>query len=82
MHALEAVLTAMAVSVTPPRMGRKPLNVKGTQVRLALGVPKRIDALLGKNRRAEFIREAVEEVLSRRESEKAKAARAKTKPSD
>lgn len=49
------------------RMGRPPLNVVETKVRLPLGTGERIDALAGKNRRAEFIREAVEAELRRRE---------------
>jgi predicted DNA-binding protein len=41
--------------------------VKPTLVRLPADVPERIDALVGKNKRAEFIREAVEKELERRE---------------
>jgi Arc/MetJ-type ribon-helix-helix transcriptional regulator len=51
-------------------MGRPPLNVKPILVRLPDDVPERIDALVGKNRRAEFIREAVERELKRRERDK------------
>lgn len=43
------------------------MNVKPILVRLPDNVPERIDALVGKNRRAEFIREAVESELKRRE---------------
>ncbi|MGJ7039198.1 Arc/MetJ-type ribon-helix-helix transcriptional regulator [Shinella sp. BE166] len=46
------------------------MNVTPILVRLPDDVPDRIDALVGKNRRAQFIREAVEEVLARREAEK------------
>jgi metal-responsive CopG/Arc/MetJ family transcriptional regulator len=46
-------------------MGRPPLNVKNTTVRLPLAVLERIDRLLGRNRRAQFIRQAVEEKLAR-----------------
>ncbi len=49
-------------------MGRPPLNVKPILVRLPADVPERIDAIAGKNRRAEFIREAVEKELERREA--------------
>lgn len=49
------------------RGGRPLLNVKPTLVRLPEGVPERIDALLGPNRRAEFIREATVAELERRE---------------
>lgn len=48
------------------------MDVKATVVRLPEGVGERIDALCGKNRRAEFIREAVERELSRRERSKPK----------
>lgn len=48
-------------------MGRPPLKVKPTLVRLPEGVAERIDAVAGKNRRAEFIREAIENELKRRE---------------
>ncbi|WP_395451202.1 YlcI/YnfO family protein [Aminobacter sp. UC22_36] len=48
-------------------MGRPPLNVKPILVRLPDDVPERIDAIVGKNKRAEFIREAVERELKRRE---------------
>ncbi|WP_375274486.1 YlcI/YnfO family protein [Methylorubrum thiocyanatum] len=44
--------------------------MKPTLVRLPEGVPERIDAVAGKNRRAEFIREAVERELKRRERQK------------
>ncbi|MFE1603290.1 hypothetical protein [Methylobacterium sp. ID0610] len=43
--------------------------MKSTNIRLSEGVPDRIDALLGKGRRAEFIREAVLAELERRELE-------------
>lgn len=48
-------------------MGRPPLGVKPTAVRLTLDSLERIDAIVGANRRAEFIREAVEAELKRRE---------------
>jgi predicted DNA-binding protein len=48
-------------------MGRPPLNVKPTVVRLSVETLRRIEALVGKNRMAEFIREAVERELKRRE---------------
>lgn len=48
-------------------MGRPPLNVKPTVVRLADDVRRRIVALVGENRMAAFIREAVEAELRRRE---------------
>lgn len=51
----------------PSRMGRPPLNVKATMVRLPDGMAEKIDELAGKNRRAEFIREAIEHHIKRRE---------------
>lgn len=48
-------------------MGRPPLNVKPVLVRLPEEMPQRIDALVGKNKRAAFIREAIENELNRRE---------------
>lgn len=49
------------------RKGRPSLKVKPTVIRLPFGTPARIDAVVGKHRRAEFIREAVERELKRRE---------------
>lgn len=56
--------------VTTRRMGRPPLNVEETKVRLNAGSKQRIAALVGENRMAAFIREAVEEKLSREEKRK------------
>lgn len=53
-------------------MGRPPMNVKPMLVRLPAGMAERIDAVAGENRRAEFIREAVERELKRRERQKDK----------
>lgn len=64
-------MTIILDSGTKPRMGRPPLNLKSATkpvlVRLTEDVAQRIDALAGPNRRAEFIREAVEKELKRRE---------------
>ncbi|WP_143565686.1 hypothetical protein [Sinorhizobium fredii] len=60
-------MTQFPISDNPRRMGRPPLKVKPILVRLPDGVPQRIDALVGKNKRAEFIRQAVEVELARRE---------------
>lgn len=54
-------------SVNRPRMGRPPLGVKVTAVRLTPEALDRIDALVGPQRRAQFIREAVEAELARRD---------------
>lgn len=56
------------------RMGRPPLGVKTTVIRLPEGLAERIDDLIGPNRRAKFIREIVE-----REVEKLESARAQKK---
>jgi hypothetical protein len=48
-------------------MGRPPLNVKPTLVRLTKDIRQRIEAVAGPNRMALFIREAIENELKRRE---------------
>lgn len=55
------------VSDSGRRMGRPPLKVKPTTVRLPLEIIERIKALEGENRMAAFIREAVVSELIRRE---------------
>lgn len=60
-------MTDFPISDTSRRMGRPPLNVKPMLVRLPDGLAERIDAIAGKNRRAEFIREALENEIKRRE---------------
>ncbi|WP_156447958.1 hypothetical protein [Sphingobium sp. CCH11-B1] len=54
-------------------MGRPPLNVKSTNIRLPEGLGERIDKLVGRQRRAAFIREVLEREVERRESEQGKA---------
>lgn len=51
----------------PPRMGRPPLNMKIVPVRLPPEVIEKVDAVVGTYGRAQFIREAVERELERRE---------------
>jgi predicted DNA-binding protein len=62
-------------------MGRPPLKAtsitKPTMVRLTDDVRQRIEVLAGPNRMAEFIREAVESELKRRETARAKAPKPK-----
>ena len=48
-------------------MGRPPLGMKPTTVRLSVDMIRRIEALVGKRRLAVFIREAVESELQQRE---------------
>lgn len=63
-------MTIFLDSGTRPRMGRPPLNrksvTKPTLVRLTEDVADRIDELAGPNKRAEFIREAIDRELARR----------------
>lgn len=49
-------------------MGRPALGNKATQVRLPQAIMDRIDALMGQNKRAKFIRYAVEQELKRIEA--------------
>jgi predicted DNA-binding protein len=51
-------------------MGRPPLGVKTTVVRLPDGLAERIDDLIGPKRRAQFIRNLVEKEVERLESER------------
>ena len=57
-------------------MGRPPLAVKPMFVRMPIGVPERIDALVGSKRRAAFVREAVLKELERQERAAAKDEKA------
>jgi len=50
-----------------PRMGRPPLNLKTTLVRLSAETIARIEAVAGKGRMSQFLREAAEAELLRRE---------------
>lgn len=67
-------MTRNPVSATERRMGRPPLkaniHTKATLVRLPQDVSDRIDDLAGPNRRAEFIRDAIDRELKRRERAK------------
>lgn len=49
-------------------MGRPPLKVKSTVIRLPEGLGERIDKLVGRQRRAAFIREVVEREVERLET--------------
>ncbi len=62
-------MTQIPISDNRAKMGRPPLNVKPTVVRLTEETRERITAIAGPNRMAEFIREAVENELARREQE-------------
>ena len=65
-------MTRLPMPVSPHGMGRPPLNVTATSVRLTADIRQRITALVGENRMAVFIREAVEHELARREQASAK----------
>ena len=52
---------------TQAAMGRPPLGMKPTTVRLPVETIQKIEALVGNRRVASFIREAVENELRRRE---------------
>lgn len=60
-------LTNNSGTVTRRSMGRPPLNVKETKVRLTDDQRERIEALAGPNRMSVFIREAIDEKLARDE---------------
>ena len=49
-------------------MGRPPLGMKPTTIRLPTETIQRIESLVGNRRLAVFIREAIENELQRRES--------------
>lgn len=65
-------MTTFPVSDTPRRMGRPPLGIKPTQVRLSEDDRERIRELVGDSGMASFIREAVAEKLRREERKKAR----------
>ena len=62
-------MTEFPISDTSGRMGRPPMNVKPTIVRLTQEALDRIEKVAGPNQRAAFIRDAVDNELNRRESE-------------
>lgn len=49
-------------------MGRPPLGMKPTTIRLPVETIRRIEALVGNRRLASFIREAIDRELQRRET--------------
>jgi hypothetical protein len=64
-----ASLAEKELSVSPPKMGRPPIG-KFTAVRLSAEMLARIDAVTEPGKRADFIRQAVERELKRRERDK------------
>lgn len=60
-------MTAEAISPTPKRMVRESIGVKGFYVWLFPAQMERIKALAGDQKASEFIREAIDRELKRRE---------------
>lgn len=62
-------MTNLSGTINHKRMGRPPLNVKETKVRLSDETRARIERLLpGNYQMAKFIREAIDEKLDREEA--------------
>lgn len=61
-------LEIVAVADRHEWMGRPPLGMKPTTIRLPVETIRRIEALVGNRRLAVFVREAVENELRRREN--------------
>lgn len=66
---METILTNIPIPDTSRRMGRPPLGIKPTQVRLSEEVRERIRDLAGDSGMAQFIREAIERELRRLEKQ-------------
>ena len=63
-----AGLAKKVISDIRPSVGRPKINEEQTPARFPAGTLARIDAVLsGKEKRSDFIREAVEEALAKRE---------------
>jgi hypothetical protein len=71
------LMKQLPISARTRPMGRPPLNLQATQVRLSPESLRRIGAIAGKNQMAAFIREAVENELLRREGLKRRKAKGK-----
>ena len=68
-------MTELVISGTTPRVGRTQINHEQTPARFAEGTLAKIDAaLVPKEKRSDFIREAVERELQRREQQKPEMA--------
>jgi len=66
---METVLTSFPAPDIPRRMGRPPLGIRSTNVRISEEIRERIRALVGDQGMAQFIREAIERELRRREKQ-------------
>lgn len=73
-------LNNKAIADSPSRMGRPPLGIISTTVRLPKAILERIDALMGPNRRAQYIRQAVEKQLAQDEAARGLGQREEQKP--
>lgn len=60
-------MTSIPAPDIPRRMGRPPLGIESTNVRISKEVKERIRELVGEQGMAQFIREAIERELKRRE---------------
>ena len=65
---MRMVLEIGRVPDTHDAMGRPPLGMKPTTIRLPTETIQRIEALVGNRRLALFIREAIDHELERREN--------------
>lgn len=64
------MLTEKVISDTPPRVGRRKVNYEGAPGRFPEGTLARIEAVLQPGeKQADFLRDAVEAELTRRERE-------------
>ena len=65
-------MTILLEAGTTRRMGRPPLKLNTetvvTTIRITADIAARIDALVGPKKRSDFIREAIDRELDRRES--------------
>lgn len=56
------------ISATSGKMGRPPLHLKPRLIRLSQRAIEEIEALVGKNRLSQFVREAIDREIERRKS--------------
>lgn len=68
MPLMRIVLEIVPVADRQVGMGRPPLGMKPTTIRLPVETIRRIEALVGNRRVASFIREAIDRELQRRET--------------
>lgn len=74
------MLTGSTISGTSARVGRKQINHEQMPARFPQGTLARIDAVLtDREKRSDFVREAVEKELERREAEEVSVGRVQTR---